>query len=337
MWPFNAFKKKPTHSEKVLSAYSAFKGDVVEMLFPNKIHQADIIITSLGKIINVDLDSLDAKGYLELLKIYVDVLTRKVAFPMTDDEIVVSLQMRHPEFVKSPTMAKSILAYVTLNMLNHDFALETQTDYDLLSENIEADTEKAAQPEEIDGIEVGFYFENVMELAIYGKLFGAGRKVLWLSGDAYISQYKKGYQLVEEGKYREAIAVLNASLKVNPIGISARFELCECHLHLNELEKARKLLIDMSTYLLDAKSIAKFYRRMGYIEIENGNNLAAIACYIYSRNFENHPSIEQELQYISAKVGINIRGNMDNPSKILEKYGIPILVERKIDDIQAPE
>ncbi len=191
--------------------------------------------------------------------------------------------------------------------------------------------------EEISNIEVGFYFENVLELAIYGKLFGAGREVVWLSGDAYISQYKKGYQFAEEGKYREAIAALNASLKVNPIGISARFEICECYLRLNELEKARKLLIDMSAYLLDVKSIAKFYRRMGYIEIENGNHLAAMACYVYSRNFENHPSIEQELQYISAKVGISMSGNMDNPSKVLEKYGIPILVERKIDDIQAPK
>lgn len=64
--------------------------------------------------------------------------------------------------------------------------------------------------------------------------------------------------------------------------------------------------------------------------------MGAVACYVYSKNFEHHPSIEQELQYIYAKVGVHVNSTLNNPAAILEKYNIPVLKERKIDDIQLP-
>lgn len=331
---FDRFKRKLTHNEKVLLAYAVFKPDRVEMLFPGKQEQADKIITSLGKVADLNLEVLEPKDYFELLKIYAEVLIRKVDGTISDAEIAENLQKGHGQFVQSSDMAKKIVTYTALNMLNHDFVAKTQDDIDSLAEDIVAGSKKTEAAEESD-VKVGFYFENILELAIYGRLFGAGKTVIWLKGDLYLSQYQKGYQLVEERKYHEAITVLNASLKVNPIGISSRFELCECYIRLNDFEKARKLLMDMSAYLLDAKHIAKFYRRIGYIEIERGNNLAAAACYVYSGNFEKHPSIEKELQYIEKKTGVSVKSDMD-ATKILEKYEIPILVERKIDDIQAP-
>lgn len=334
---FDIFRKKPTHSEKVSLAYQAFRSDIVESIFPGKIQQAEKIIISLGKIFDVNMDTLDANDYLELLKIYMDVLIRKVSIPMSDDGIINSLQMRHNGFVKSDGIAKRVLVYTQFNMLNHDFVLESQADLDLLPDDIVSSAKEGTGSEEKqeECVEFGYYFENGLELAIYGKLFGGDNVVNWLKGDAYLSQYKRGYQLVEEGKYLEAIAILNTSLKVNPIGISSRFEMCECYIRLNDLDKTRKILMDMSAYLLDAKHIAKFYRRMGYIEIENGNNLAALACYLYSKNFESHPSVEQELQYISEKTGISVNDNVDAPA-ILKKYDIPILVERKLDEIEVP-
>lgn len=327
------FNRNSAHRKKLSSAYGTFKPDTVEIVFPGKAEQADKVIVSLSKIFNISLDDLDAKDYLEFLYIYMEIKLRKVIIPESDDEIINWLQVNHGKFVKSPAIAKDIIAYASLNILNHNFAIESQADFNLLSSNIVADFEKADTAQEGQCVKVGFYFENTVELAIYVKHLAKNRLVTWLGADLYISQYKRAYQLVEEEKYAEAIAVLNACLKINPIGISARFEMCECYIRLSNLNTAKKILLDMSAYLIEPKHIARFYRRIGFIEIENENYLAAAACFVYSRNFENHPGAVLELQYIGEKFGISLNNYMDSRI-ILKKYGIPILVERGVEDIQ---
>lgn len=131
--------------------------------------------------------------------------------------------------------------------------------------------------------------------------------------------------------------MLKASLVLNPIGISSRFEICECFIQLKDFSSAEEILYDMGRYLLEPKHIAKFYRRIGYIEIEKGNYLGATACYAYSINFECHPTVEQELQYISSKLGIELNNILNNPTIFLEKYNIPILKKRSINDITSPD
>lgn len=327
-------KKEPSHSEKVSAAYRCYKPDEATMFFPGGIHQADQIICSLAKIYGLHLDLLDGASYHNILTTYTDVFIRKVITPSDDSMIMARLQMKHGDFVKSPEIARQVLAYFRLDMLDHSFTLECEEDRKLLSAEVVAGHD--VLPDTQDNIELGFYFENILELAIYGKLFGEGKTVSWLSGDLYLKQYQKGYQLVEQGKFTEAIKALKASLGLNPIGISARFELCECFIQLKDLPSAKQVLEDMSAYLLDPKHIARFYRRMGYIEIENCNYLVAVACYIYSRSFEDHPTIEQELQYIYQEVGVHVNGVLNDPTTILKKYGIPVLKERNIDDIQVP-
>lgn len=235
----NFFKKKePSHSEKVSIAYRCYKADMVDMIFPDGIRQADKIICSLAKIYGLQLDSLDGVSYHDILTTYTDVIIRKVITQSDNGMILVSLQTQHSNLVKSPEMAQRVLAYTNLNMLDHSFALECEADMKLLSEEVVADNDEF--PEKQDTIELGFYFENVLELAIYGKLFGKEKTVNWLSGDAYLNQFQKGFQLVEQGKFVEAIKVLKASLSLNPIGISARFEMCECFIQLKDFFLRKK-------------------------------------------------------------------------------------------------
>ncbi len=117
----------------------------------------------------------------------------------------------------------------------------------------------------------GYYFENPIELAIYGKLYAKDKTVYWLSGDKYLVEYKKGYQLFEQGQYSRAIEAYKKCLELNPIGLSARFEICESYLKIGNLSSARNTLLEMKDFLIEEKNIARFYRRMGYIEIEKGN------------------------------------------------------------------
>ncbi len=169
-----------------------------------------------------------------------------------------------------------------------------------------------------------YFFENVFEMAIYGKLFSKDKKVNWLSGDNYIKLYQKGYQLFEQGRFNEALLTYNDCLKLNPIGISARFEMCETFLSMGQVNAAAGVLMELHQFLLfDEKQMAKFYRRFGFIKIEQGDLRTAAACYQYSRKYENHPSIQQELAYIKSKGGSIIPSS--NPERILRDAGIPIL------------
>lgn len=169
----------------------------------------------------------------------------------------------------------------------------------------------------------GYYFADLPEFVIYCKTYDNGKNVKWLRGDDYTKEFQKGYQLFEQNQFSKAIEAFNNSLKLNPIGLAARFEICESYLGLHQFSAAKHTLLDMKNYLLEDKNIAKFYRRMGYIEIEEGNFQCAAACYQYSLKFENHPTIVQELAYIRSKAGgVDMSGN---PETILRKAGLPIL------------
>lgn len=205
-------------------------------------------------------------------------------------------------------------SYKTLYVNEHGINAERKTPKGF---TVEKDKPVAGSPAK----EESYYFENPIELAIYGKLHGKGSTVSWISSDKYLELYKKGYQLFECGQYAKAIEVFKECLKLNPIGISARFELVECYIVTKQLSFARKSLYDMKDYLLEDSQKAKFYRRIGYIAIEEGSYKEAYACYQYSLNYENHPSVSQEMQYIASKVGGTAR--KVSAESTLDAYNIP--------------
>lgn len=168
-----------------------------------------------------------------------------------------------------------------------------------------------------------YYFENAEEFTTYGEMYGGEKNVIWVSEEKYLEKYQKGFNLFETGRYGEAIEILKESLILNPIGISARFEMCECYIQLHDLLTAKNILLEMKDYLTNDAAIAKFYRRLGFIETELKNFDASAACYFYSVKFENHPSVMNELQYIISVAGQGVLEG--DPVARLQKHGVPII------------
>lgn len=79
----------------------------------------------------------------------------------------------------------------------------------------------------------------------------------------------------------------------------------------------------MKEFLHDDSLKAKFYRRVGYVAIEESSYKEAYACYQYSLKYENHPSVSQEMQYIVSKTGVSVK--RIDVDEILAKYHIPII------------
>lgn len=130
---FDRFKKKPSHTEKIDAVYKCYKPEMVGMVFPGGKEQVSNIITSLGRIYNIDLESCDAKKYLDVLSTYSDVLIRRVVTQSEDAHIITSLQVKHGELVINKDIVKQVLAYVTINMSNNAFKLETEEDMAAIS------------------------------------------------------------------------------------------------------------------------------------------------------------------------------------------------------------
>lgn len=171
----------------------------------------------------------------------------------------------------------------------------------------------------------GYHFENLTEFLIYTQLCKSTGDVYWYSGNEYIDEYKKGYELFERGQFDKSIEVYQKCLELNPIGIRARFEICEAYLHLKDLTSAQKTLLEMKKMLVEEAQIARYYRRMGYIETERDNYEVAIACYRYSLKYQYHSSVGRELLYIASKCGSN--QTVENPEDILRKAGILLMTK----------
>ena len=62
----------------------------------------------------------------------------------------------------------------------------------------------------------------------------------------------------------------------------------------------------MKDFLHNNSLKAKFYRRVGYVAIEEGKYKEAYACYQHSLKYENHPFVAQEMKYIESKTSNSV-------------------------------
>lgn len=313
-------KKKPDHSEKA-AAYQSFGPEEARRFFPDGPREAEGIISSLARLYGADLEALDARDYRQLLRIYAGLVDQKIRKKQEDAPVLEGLAREYGTFVTSPRAARETLTYVMLHLRDHRFVLSGQEDLDRFRRRLadKAQTgQTRAQPE------LRFYFETAAEFFTYCKLFGR-EGIHWQQGDAYLERYRKGRQFMVEGRFRWARKVLRGSLCLNPIGIRARFAVCECHIQLKEYGAAQRALNEMSPWLTTQAEIARFYRKMGQIEQERGSDVGAIACYVYSREFEDDPAVQGALEHIRAKLGRRADQVWSDPVPVLKARNIAVL------------
>ena len=171
-----------------------------------------------------------------------------------------------------------------------------------------------------------FSFADPTEMALYVKHCkecGKNNGVIWTNSREYLTRLNKGVALFDEGKFERALETYKDALAVNPVGITARFEICECYLRLGMLREAEKALLEMKEYLVKPTDIARFYRRVSYIAVEQNEYRLAVACLLYSRSFEKSDYVTRELIYIM-RVAQNLE-RVNDPTQIISEAGLPVL------------
>ena len=116
--------------------------------------------------------------------------------------------------------------------------------------------------------------------------------------EEYFQYYTEGYQLFEEGKYAEAIESYKKCLELQENDPPATFEIIEAYIAMRDYESAKSWLNQIAPYLEGNEYKAQWYRRQGYIAIEEMDYQLAYAFYAYSQAFEESDMATQEMDYI---------------------------------------
>ena len=116
--------------------------------------------------------------------------------------------------------------------------------------------------------------------------------------EEYIQYYTEGYQLFEEGKYAEAIESYKKCLELQENDPVATFEIIEAYIAQRDFESAKTWLVQIAPYLEGDEYKAQWFRRQGYIAIEELDYQLAYAYYAYSQTFEQSDLATQEMDYI---------------------------------------
>lgn len=181
------------------------------------------------------------------------------------------------------------------------------------------------------GKKMGFSFDSTTEFLLYVINSNRENDIYHSQDNKYNQLFSKASLMVEIHAYVGSISLLIDALEKNPIGISARFELINSLLGLGENELAKSVLLDMKDYIMSEVEIALFYRRLGYIFIEEQKYKPAYACFMLSLNFDDNKIAYNELEYIKQNSDINYSSlDLDD---IIEQNNIPSITSRTVDDL----
>ena len=138
----------------------------MKMAFPGGERQKGSVVRSLCKIFNIN--SSDALMQKKLVRIYLDVLVRKVIIKCSDEDILSSLKINHKDLIKTEETANSVMTYIFMNMMNNDFEIKSDEDLEMIgivstgfAENEESSEENEVhQTESLDDAEYGLVPEK---------------------------------------------------------------------------------------------------------------------------------------------------------------------------------
>jgi len=148
-------------------------------------------------------------------------------------------------------------------------------------------------------------FDNDLEYELYVRLYRPTKQVRQLPQDRASLYALYGAVLIELRDAPRAEAALREALRANPVGTYAMFELGEVLKLAGRLREFRELTLRAMEVAYTATILARGYRNLGYLSIEEADHDLAVACFCISLGLDpEHPQAAQsELFYIQQVTG----------------------------------
>ena len=185
---------------------------------------------------------------------------------------------------------------------------------------------------------ISFYAKSKDTKGKHRKKTNRMTNIQWCTAPIDKMYLHLGYTLVETGALDQALNTLRSGLKWNPCSVDLRFEAINILKTTGGLDKALDALLDIHKYIYRPEDLARFYRDLSYIFIENTKWKEAIASLFLSANFTDDEKdlqrVENELGYIESTSGTEITYPSDDEIlKVMQEHKIPIGINDKLLDL----
>lgn len=125
---YNGHKR---HKEKISKSFSLIENN--NEVFKQGEIQADKIVVSIAKLLNIPLFNLDEKGYFELLNIYADIFELKEILHYKYSNLTNYIKGKYNSyFVEKEIQMEMVVNYCILNIMDNTFFIDTNKDLKII-------------------------------------------------------------------------------------------------------------------------------------------------------------------------------------------------------------
>ncbi|HAB94269.1 MAG TPA: hypothetical protein DCF49_05835 [Lachnospiraceae bacterium] len=304
---FGFFKREEDETAIIRKVYQGMNQEYVRQLFYGGDKKAFMVLQPLWKILYPDSPKMKRKEAEEAAFFYTQVWFRKhegsVPFSTTN-YIKDRLEKRFPQY-SARSIDEGVDCCVRF-MYENEPELE-EKDRQIIKESGFKNVGENGQPLIMRSAQTPDGYVPIDEIA---------------KEDPYMGLYLTAEMLFEESRFPEAISVFEKCIEMQPERTNAWFEKAEALIRLRNYSAAMQTLRSTAKYAKKDQDIARLYRRIGFIRIEERSYDDAIACMLYSLQFENSDRALGELHYIESMTGRNELPGGENAEDYLRRQGL---------------
>ena len=181
-----------------------------------------------------------------------------------------------------------------------------------------------------------FSFRNLLESNLYYVLYHPTKAMVKAPFDFTLFIGAHAYNLVELGKAKEAIPVLQEAIRYNPVNPDPRFELAEVYKVLKQNDNLLTTIKETLPICATPYALSRCYANMGFYCIEIKDYESALAFYYQSLIFADHPAVRGELAIVQQKLNRRLKPpTHEEILEVFEKYGIPFGASAEMLDVAS--
>ena len=178
-----------------------------------------------------------------------------------------------------------------------------------------------------DTASVYFDFDNVIQYIFVAETLKTDKEIRQATEPFADTFGMYAGILFDVGRHEEAIQWLRRAIEWNPAQTQFYFEIATNYKKLGDLDAALRASGEAFPYIMDAPSLARWFREHGFIAIEQGELRLAAAEFRYSNIFEESPLAMSEIMFIRQQFGEDYTGmTVEEAVEVLDEYQMPLSI-----------
>jgi tetratricopeptide (TPR) repeat protein len=179
------------------------------------------------------------------------------------------------------------------------------------------------------------YFNNVFEATLFGELKHPKKEIFSLPYDFAQLYFFYGNRLMNLKLFAEAEEALFKALAINPVRSDILFELSELSRMQGKMEEYLDRVYACYPIAYTSKSLARWYRNLGYYYVTSKEYDVATALYILSAYYDpTSPEVQRAFEYMTKQAGRKMKmQSFEKARRLIESKKIPLVANLKLVEL----